>query len=90
VDEWKIPYREKRNLYPLNIADGRPIDSDDGMVKYKATVTLTMHSRKEIITLDIINIGSSDLILGMLWLQLYNPYVNWKELILTFLQGRPV
>jgi hypothetical protein len=65
VDEWKIPYREKRNLYPLNITNRRPIDSDNSIVKYKATVTLTIHSRKETITLDITNISSSDLILGI-------------------------
>jgi hypothetical protein len=76
VDEWKIPYKEKRNPYLLNIADRRPIDSDNSMVKYEATVTLTMYGRKEIITLDITNIGSSDLILGIPWLQLYNPHVN--------------
>jgi hypothetical protein len=84
VRRWKIPVRKKRDPYFLQTADGNLIDSQEGMVKYETTDTsMFILGRLERITLDVTNTGDTNLILGLPWLRLHKPHVDWETLTLS-------
>ncbi|KIV98295.1 uncharacterized protein PV09_09860, partial [Verruconis gallopava] len=78
--EWDLPLRKKKDPYPLITADGTPIASDQGMVEYETTVDMTMLGKKVRRTFDVTNIGDSDIILGLSWLQDERPHIDWSTL----------
>jgi hypothetical protein len=91
VHEWDLPTRDKKNPYALMLANGEPIDSQEGIISKESTAQVQMNGRKMTVTFDVAGIGSSDLILGLPWLQTYNPRVDWRKLTLDFPdQERPV
>ena len=67
---------KKDKPYPLIIADGKPINHDDGWIRNELRdIQLTIGQYTEWISLDIVNI-KYDIILGMSWLKTHNPIVN--------------
>ena len=76
--------RKNDEPYPLTMADGKPVDQDGGWIRNELRdVQLTLGQHTERLTLDIVNI-KYDIILGMSWLRLHNPTVNWQTRILEF------
>ena len=66
------------------MADGKPVDHEDGWIRNELQdVQLTIGQHTERISLDIVNI-KYDMILGMSWLRIHNPTVNWQTRILKF------
>ena len=76
--------REKDEPYPLTMADGKPVDHEDGWIRNELQdIQLIIGQHTERISLDIVNI-KYDIILGMSWLRIYNLTVNWQTRILKF------
>ena len=83
----KLAYyqRKKDEPYLLTMADGKPVDHEDGWIRNELRdVQLTIGQHTEQISLDIVNI-KYDIILGISWLRIHNPTVNWQTRILKFL-----
>jgi len=75
--------REKQEPYPLNMADGSPVEHDGGWIRKEVQARLKIADHEENITLDIAPI-KYDIILGMDWLQRNNPAIDWRERTLEF------
>ena len=60
---------------PLPLMDVKGIKI--GELRFQVTVTLCINQHDEKITLDVAPIGAHNLILGLPWLQMHNPTVNW-------------
>jgi hypothetical protein len=69
----------------LTLADGKLISYGDGWIREElANVCLKIENHyEELIELDIIDI-KYDIVLGIDWLQEYNPTIDWKTRTLIF------
>jgi len=76
--------RQKAKPYPLNMADGTPVEYGGGWIRREIRdVRLEIEGHTEQIDLDIAPI-KYDIILGMKWLQKQGPAIDWQERTLTF------
>ena len=74
----ELPQRQKENLYPLVIISGDPIMYRDGMIYFKTgLVELKLKGRRIVMLFDVLLLGKDKAVLGMLFLQEYNPKINW-------------
>ena len=81
--QWK---KDKQCPYPLTMADGTPVDHDEGWVRKELRqVRLRIEDHEEVISLDIINL-KYDIVFGMAWLYTHNPTVDWRARVLKFPQ----
>jgi RNase H-like domain found in reverse transcriptase/Reverse transcriptase (RNA-dependent DNA polymerase)/Integrase zinc binding domain/Chromo (CHRromatin Organisation MOdifier) domain len=80
----------KENPYGLFLVDGDTLGSNDGMVTHE-TELLSMkvlggHTEK--IMFDLVRMETHKLILGMPWLRLHNPQIDWVRGRITINQCR--
>ena len=73
--EYHIPIVEKRKPKKLKVIDGRDISS--GLVTHECTFILHLGSHTEQISCNVADIGRHSIVLGMSWLKLHNPVVDW-------------
>jgi hypothetical protein len=80
---WKKP-----QPYRLFAVNGGEIGTEKGMVTHETKILRmkTKEGHVEDITLDIVAIGTHMVILGMPWLRLYNPKIDWTEGTITMSQ----
>lgn len=88
VKEWGLRLNRKGRPYPLVTADGTPISSNQGMVKYETTVVMKAMGKTVKRTFDVANIGDTDVILGLSWLQDEKPHVDWSTLTVSPAKGQ--
>ena len=69
-----LPIRRKTVVYPLVSVDGSAIGG--GRVTNETTVMLEIEEHRERITLDIVDMVSHDVILGIPWLRKWNPHID--------------
>ncbi len=73
-----LPYRQKENLYPLVTISGDPILYRDGVIHLKIRLMeLEIEGRHIVISFDVLPLGKNKAVLRMLFLQEYNPKINW-------------
>jgi len=48
------------------------------VIIYQVEVNMYYKSHVKRMRIDICNLGKTDIILGMLWLQAHNPEINWE------------
>ena len=76
--------RNKKEPYPLTLADGTPISHGNGWVRRELhNVRLKLNDHEESMNLDITDM-KYDIVLGMAWLQKHNPEIDWKARVLKF------
>lgn len=76
--------RKKAKPYPLNMADGTPVEYGGGWIREELRVVrLEIEGHQEQIDLDIAPI-KYDIILGIKWLQKHGPAIDWQKRTLTF------
>ena len=74
----ELLYRQKENLYPLITISGNPILYRDGMIYFKTgPIKVTIKGQEIVISFDILLLGKDKAVLGMLFLQKFNPKINW-------------
>ena len=79
----KIPLVRKAKLVHVEVIDERPLSS--GSVTHETIpleVTFQNHSSQ--IIFNIIKTPSNPVILGLSWLERYNPSIDWKSRTMTF------
>ena len=55
-----------------------------GVVSKQVTLKMSKGSHQETITLDVVPLGKHAMILGMPWLQVHNPSMDWETCRVTF------
>ncbi len=77
IKRLKLSYRQKRNLYPLVTISKDPILYRDGIIYLETgPVELEIEGKNIVISFDMLLLGKDKAILGMLFLQEYNPKID--------------
>jgi len=77
VKKLKLKTQKKKIPIRLMVIDDRPISS--GIIEDETQVELVTGKHREIITLDIASIGKHPVILGLPWLHIHNPSIDWSS-----------
>ena len=81
ADYHELPIQRKTVVYPLLTVDGSALNG--GKVTDEVQVTLRIDRHEERIRLDVIDLASYDIILGIPWLRKWNPHIDWRKGVLT-------
>jgi len=74
-----LPYRQKENPYPLVTISGNPILYRDGMIHFKTgPIKVIIEEQEVVISFNILLLGKDKAVLGMPFLQKFNPKINWS------------
>ena len=72
-----LPYRQKKNLYSLVTISGDPILYGDGVIHFKTgPMEMEIEGQNIVISFDVLLLKKDKAVLGMLFLQEYNPKIN--------------
>ena len=78
VEQFNIPWRLKKEPYSVELADNKPPAYRDGKIIMEIKpLELVIKGIKETRILDIIDLGSEEILLGYNWLKIHNLEVNW-------------
>ena len=78
VKRMGLPHRQKARPYPLTTISGDPIAYGGGIINLETgPIQLTIEGRQIEMSFDILPLGKDEAILGMPWLQEYNPKIDW-------------
>ena len=77
VKQYGIPTIKKSIPRQLKVIDGRDISS--GLVDLECILTLELGSHKEVMKCNVADIGKHSIVLGMSWLKLHNPSIDWPN-----------
>lgn len=78
----KLPIIPHPLPYPIQTINRSPVQDD--LVRYQCKVSMNIGKHNEEIILDIVNTGRHGIVLGLPWLRLHNPNINWEENTLVF------
>ena len=76
------PQRRKQP-YPLQVANGQPMPGEDQITHEVIRVPLQIQQHLEEIDLDVFEMATHDIILGLPWLRKHNPWIDWKNRCLS-------
>ena len=69
---------QKGDPYSLFTVDGKPITGGHSIVRQETSrLRMYIEGHEEVISFDLIPLGSHKVILGMPWLKDHNPEINW-------------
>ena len=80
--KYNFKLRKLKHARTLNVVDGRR--SSAGDVTHVAELHLDIQGHKEMVLAYVTKLGRYDFILGMPWLELHNPDVDWPTHSLSF------
>jgi len=63
---------------PMIVRNIDRTNNSRGAITHQVEVNVYYKSHVERMRIDICNLGRTDIILGMLWLQAHNPKINWE------------
>lgn len=86
VTELQLPWKKKKDPYPLLNAEGQLFDYNDGVIDQETDhLKVDIQGRSQNISCDIIPLGErTDILLGMPWLERENPHIDWRNGQVTF------
>jgi hypothetical protein len=85
VRKYHIPTKEKKHPKKIKVIDGHDINS--GLVTHKCTLTIELGSHKEQLSCNVADIGKHSIVLGMSWLKIHNPVIDWATKHISFLSS---
>jgi hypothetical protein len=89
VEKHGIPYRVKKRPIPVVLADEKPMEYGNGMMRLETESTKLRIAGIEChIDIGIMELGDLDMLIGYDWLDTYNPAIDWR--IKTILRREPV
>ena len=83
VKDNDLPLDKKPSPIPLYVIDGRPIVSGE-ITHNTIPLNLLITNHSEEITLDVIQLGTYPIVLGLPWLKKHNPTILWREYHILF------
>jgi hypothetical protein len=72
-----------KQAYPLQVANGQLMPGEDQITHEVTRVPLQIHQHHEEIDLDVFEMATHDIILGLPWLRKHNPWIDWKNRCLS-------
>ena len=80
----RISGLSKKRPYQLTVADGTPLNQDEGMVKEETLSLMSQIHGKDLgrITFDLVSVPH-EVILGIPWLEKVNPSIDWNSQKIT-------
>ncbi|KAG9192563.1 hypothetical protein G6011_11297 [Alternaria panax] len=89
VEKHRVPYRIKKNPVPVVLADEKPMEYGNGMIRMETESTkLRIASIECQMNIDIMDLGGLDMLIGYDWLNAHNPAIDWQKK--TILRREPV
>jgi len=71
-------YKQKEDLYPLVTISGDPIVYRDRIIHFETgPMELELERKRIVISFNVLPLRKDKAILGILFLQEYNPRINW-------------
>jgi len=74
----KHGFRLQKLERPVAVRNVDGTNNSGGAIIHQVEVNVYYKSHIERMRMDVCDLGKTDMILGMLWLQAYNPEINWK------------
>jgi len=74
----KHGFRLQKLERPVAVRNIDGTNNSGGAIIYQVEVNVYYKSHVERIRMNVYNLGKTDMILGILWLQTHNPEINWK------------
>jgi len=63
---------------PLRVKNVNETENSRGKITHQVEVNVFYKNHMERMRMDVCNLGKTEVILGMPWLQAYNPEINWE------------
>jgi len=74
----KHGFRLQKLKRPVAVRNVNGTNNSGGAITHQVKVNMYYKSHVERIRMDVCDLGKTDVILGMPWLQAHNPEINWK------------
>jgi len=74
----KHGFRLQKLERPVAVRNVDRTNNSRGAITYQVEVNVYYKSHVERMRIDVCDLGKTDVILGMPWLQAYNPEINWE------------
>jgi len=74
----KHGFRLQKLERPVAVRNVDGMNNSRGAITYQVEVNVYYKSHVERIRMDVCDLGKTDVILGIPWLQAYNPEINWE------------
>jgi len=74
----KHGFRLQKLERPVAVRNVDGTNNSGGAITHQVEVNVYYKSHVERMRMDVCDLGKTDVILGMLWLQAHNPEINWK------------
>ena len=74
----KHGFRLQKLERPVAVRNVDGTNNSRGAITHQVEVNVYYKSHVERMRMDVCDLGKTDVILGILWLQAYNPEINWK------------
>ena len=74
----KYGFRLQKLERPVAVRNVDGMNNSGGAITYQVEVNVYYKSHVERMRINICDLGKTDVILGMLWLQAHNPEINWE------------
>ena len=71
-------FRLQKLERPIVVRNVGRTNNSAGAITHEVKVNMYYKSHIERIRMDVCDLGKTDIILGMLWLQVHNPEINWE------------
>jgi len=71
-------FRLQKLERPVVVRNVGRTNNSAGAITHEVKVNMYYKSHIERIRMDVYDLGKTDIILGMLWLQVHNPEINWE------------
>ena len=74
----KQGFKLERLTMPIKVKNVDRSNNKGGLITHKVEVNLYYRGHIEQVRMDICELGKTDIILGIPWLTVYNPEINWE------------
>jgi len=74
----KHGFKLQRLERPVAVRNVDRTNNSGGAITHQVEVNVYYKNHVERMRIDVCNLGKTDVILGMLWLQAHNPEINWE------------
>ncbi|HEY9845636.1 MAG TPA: retropepsin-like aspartic protease/reverse transcriptase, partial [Candidatus Caenarcaniphilales bacterium] len=88
--QMRIPCRKKRKPYGLTVVNGSPLPGTGRVTQETRPLEMTIQQHHEEIILDVLDMASHDVVIGLPWLKRWNPRINWVTHRIEFELSRSV